>query len=426
MTSLTSAPTSYDLQVDLDFLLRHTQHMINHDAGLTDESPLIAGTSYVFPPIPGSGYSFALPDLVLDKNVTWRLIECNVTNGAGTSSFAADLPRAAHEADTILAFGSLRDDEVILRAMSPDTRSTTEIKLRSVLLAAQLRGLTGGEVQVLSSSESIAPGPAVVTGSIPDLLRYIQRDADGLTFRGRRVRCVLNPNLITAIALRERCDLKQLLLDLPEGILAEGTLMATLGLDKVLQQDLVPAPLIRPVRSFRTDGFDETVNAALNVAKDDGGAVIKPLNASGGVSVLFVNADDTTETLMAAMHPAAEAMEAKYGKNYLANSPWTVSTFVESLPARSPSATLHRWDARFQVEITPYWVRVTPLSARLCPEPIGKRLTEASAKCNQTGRSTHKSIALDPSQLIEATGMAPDAFEEAARGLYQYFTALFT
>jgi hypothetical protein len=268
---------------------------MTQDVGLTDESTLFAAPGFTFPPIPGSGYSFALPDLCLDSNGVWRLIECNVTNGAGTSCYAADLPRAAHEADTVLAAGPLHDDDVILRAMSPDTRSSTEIKMRSVLLAAQLTRLTGHIVRVKSNTEGLEPGPTVVTGSIPELLSDLTLDADVLVFKNRSVRAVFNPNLITAVALRDGLDLKALLQSMPERLLGEGRLMATLGLDKVLQQELVPMPLMRPVRSFVTVGAGETAQAAARLAKSEGGAVIKPLNASGGVSVLFVNPEDTEE-----------------------------------------------------------------------------------------------------------------------------------
>lgn len=418
--------TTMTEQLDLELVLRYAQRLLTRDGNLTDESTLIAGPSVLFPAIANAGYSLALPDMCLDKNNVWRLIECNVTNGAGTSSFSADLPRASHEAATVVASGPLRTGQLVLRAMSPDTRSSLEIKMRSVLLAAELSRRTGRKVQVLSSTEDVGDEPAVVTGTIPDLVRDLHTTQDGtLLYKGNVVRCIFNPNLVTALALRTGTDLKSLLAALPPGVLAEGLPMAMLGLDKVLQQELIPAPLIRPVRSSVQEGLENTASMALRIAAREGGAVIKPLNASGGVSVKFVNPDDTLEDVLALLESASSSMATKYGDNWIANSPWTVSSFVESMPARSPRGTMHRWDTRFQVEITPEWVRITPLSARLCPEPVGDRLTEANAKCNQTGRSSFESVALSPAELINATGMPAEAFERAAAGLYAYFTALF-
>lgn len=400
--------------------LRDLQGLLADRHGLTDDGSDMAGPTAVLPAA-GSGYSYALLDLLLDGIGRIRLIEANVSNAAGTSSHGADLPRVRHEAETLLARrGGLARDAVLLRPFSPDTRSTPEIQQRAVLLASEMRARTGQEVRVISAARPLPGGPVVVCDDIPTLARDMTVSGDGtVLFRGRTVVFTNNPNVFLQYARQSGRDVEELMSGLDPLVLHEGSLMARIGLSKTWQQELAAGTSLTPVGWEQAQGLADAVDRAIAMAGRHGAAIVKPEGASGGVGVYPVLAGASRAAVTADLEEAASKLQAKYGPGWERTCPFVVYEFVESAPIALADGD-RRWDMRFEVAAFPDRVEVTPLSARLCPEPIGSTLTRGNSVCNQTGRTRNDDLVQTPLQVMAALGLPRQRLTDMASAAHQW------
>ncbi len=239
-----------------------------------------------------------------------------------------------------------------------------------------------------------------------------------MTYMGRRVVLLCNSNLLGQLARRDQRDLGELVRSIEPGLTHEGAWLTEFGFDKCRQQDLCAGTTIVPATYRRTSGIDETIAAALAIAQTHGGAFIKPNAASGGALALPVDPGDTAEDIAREMAPELELMARKYGPGWEATCPLATYEFVHSLPAMI-GADGRRWDLRWAVHARPDEVHITPLMARLCPEPIVETISTANARCNITGRDPASVPVLSPSELMTAVGFGPDDLATCAQGLYQ-------
>lgn len=404
-------------------MLRRVQSMQAELSGLTDDAGLDAAAPFWFGGL--SRPVIALPDVTVDTTRRLRVIELNVGNGAGTCSDAADLPRVAHETATILAAGMPEPDAVFLRAWAPNTRSTPEIQARSALLAAFLSHNLGCAVGMVGTGRTALPaGRVVVCGSVPELADGLECGAGGFTYLGRPVRFIGNPNLLVEFARRTGQPLAAVLA-IADDVLPEGADLALLGTDKVRQQWIAGrCDGFTPIASRRvTDTDAEAIaDAALHMADTYGAVMVRPDSASGGAGVFPVQAGADRDDVVATVRGAQRDMAAKYGPGYERTCPWAVYEFVDALPAQTPDGP-RRWDLRLLVLATPEATRITPLSARLCPDVISGKLDRESTVVNQTGRAKGAALGITPGELCRLTGLDEGVLHAAACAAYEYLTA---
>lgn len=399
--------------------LRHIQAVIAQRYGLKDYGTTASGPTFKFA---GLGFhAFALPDTTLDREGRPRQIELNVGNAAGGTAHGADLYRVRHEAATLLArHADLAPGDVVIRAYSQDTKVQPEILLRAALLAHELEMVSGLPVATAQAEGFLSPeAVTVVHGAIPDLAPDTVVGENGtMTYDGYRVVLLCNPNLLGQVARRDHRDLEELVRAIEPGLTHEGTWLTLLGFDKTGQQDVYEGTSIVPIAYTRALGVVETIEAALAMATEYGGAFIKPNAASGGALAVPVDPHDTADDIAAAMVPELELMASKYGPGWEATCPLAVYEFVHSQPAVLNGGG-RRWDLRWAVHARPDEVHITPLLARLCPEPITETISIANARCNITGRDPGSVPVLSPAELTEAVGFDPDQLAVCAEGLYE-------
>jgi hypothetical protein len=400
-------------------LLRHVQAVIAQRFDLKDYGTTIGGPTYKFA---GLGFhAFALPDTTLNREEVWQQIELNVGNAAGGTAHGADLYRVRHECATLLArHPDLMRGDVIIRAYSPDTKVQPEILLRAALLAHEIEMLSGLPSTTAPAREQVAPDAVtVVHGAIPDLAPETFVNSDGsMTYRGHRVVLLCNPNLLGQVARREQRDLEELVRTIEPGLTHEGSWLTLLGFDKTAQQDIYEGTSIVPVAYTRTFGIDETIAAAITMANKYDGAFIKPNAASGGALAVPVDPDDTADDIAEAMAPELELMRRKYGPGWENTCPLAVYEFIHSRPAVVNGAG-RRWDFRWAVHARPDEIHITPLLARVCPEPIATSISKANAVCNITGRDPGSVPVLSPVELAAAAGIEANQLAKCAEGLYE-------
>lgn len=367
-------------------------------------------------------YTFCLPDVLIDRAGRVRFTEVNTSNAAITFPHLADGPRVAHMCDTL--FGRRRptgDGAVVLVPRSPDTTLGPEIKLRAIHMAAHLED-AGVEAHVRDASDDHLPGSGltVVSGTIPQIVPLLAREGPTLRFRGREVSFFNNQNLIAALARHEGSDLSLLLAELDPDVIHEGTSMAVIGLDKGIQQRLAQGTGIEPVASRQGAGAAETVEIALEMAQEFGGSVVKPDAASGGTAVIMVDPLHRRDEVEAMVQGAAGTLAAKYGEGWERTCTMRVYEFVDAVPARRRDGAAFRWDLRVEVLARPDTTTITPIIARTCPEPIGRRISAASAMTNLTGRARGANERLSPAELLRRTGVDPSVFDELADGVRRW------
>lgn len=404
----------------LDAVLRCVQGAWAETLGLTDDGSIVAGPCFRFPGLPT--WTMCLPDLILDHSGAWRATEVNVSNAAGTSSHLADLCRVHHEIGTLFARGTaLPDGSALLRPYSPDTRSTPEILVRAGVVGGLLRATTGRATSMATAkSRTLAEdGLVVVVDDIPSLAHQLRLEGSALFYRDRPVVFLNNPNLLVELARRTHTPVATILEGLNSDVLHEGKTMAALGLDKVRQQELCAGTLLVPVAAQRCDKMEEVVDVALAMADTYGGSVIKPDAASGGTGVVPVDPDASRDEVEQELLVATKKLAAKYGTNWSETCRLAVYEFVHAQPAESADGP-RRWDLRLEVLVSPLETVVTPLSARLCPSPIGKRICRADSVGNQTDRSKGEAEAISPLDLCKRVGVPASALEQAASAAYDW------
>jgi hypothetical protein len=185
----------------------------------------------------------------------------------------------------------------------------------------------------------------------------------------------------------------------------EGGEIALLGLDKIAQQSIAAkTSSITPVFSQMMLGtVDDMIDLALNVARQFNGAIVKPMAASGGTAVIPIDPSMTVDELRIEMEAAATKLESKYGPGWQETCPMGVFEFIHAMPAVTEEGG-HRWDLRLQVAASPERTLITPLSARLCPEPVGDVLNRDNSVNNLTGRSTSTANRLATADLLAMLG----------------------
>jgi hypothetical protein len=405
----------------LELALRSIQSLWAQERGLTDYSRITSPLTFEFPGV-APVWSIFLPDLLLDAQGRWRATEINVSNAAGTSSHRADLPRVEHEIGTLLAREiELVNGSVVLRPCSPDTNAKAEIYPRAALFSSVLQATIGRPVTLMPVREPKLPseGLAVVAGGIPALSDALVLDGESLLYRGRRVVFMNNANLLAELSRRSGIQLADLLLRLDSRALHEGTSVAAIGFDKVRQQELCVGTKLSPVAAIRPDRRSALVACARELAAAYGGAVIKPDAASGGTSVLMVDPADTSRDVETLLEAGMEKMRRKYGEGWESTCALAAYEFVDPVPACTPRGPT-RWDLRFEVLVEPTRVRITPLSARLCPEPVGRRLSASSAIANRTGRVRGEGSLVSALDLCELLGLDETILAEAAAAIYSW------
>jgi hypothetical protein len=404
-------------------VLRNIQGAFAEQYLLTDDGSLVAGPTYVLPGL--EAYGLLLPDLILGA-LGWAPTEVNVSNGAGTSAHHADLPRVAHELDTIEGRGlPLGRGTVVLRPFSPDTRSTPEITIRSALLAAGIEERFGIPARTITA-EAMPPVDAagVVTDSIPAIARQLEfLPGTGLFFRGARVAFLNNPNLLSEFARVTGTPLAAVLDQLGDDVIHEGVHLAGIGFDKVLQQRLADGTGLQSLACRVLGEGEDVAVAAVEMARRHGAAVLKPSGTSGGIAVIPVTADTSVDDLRIAVTEAERALARKYGENWDATFCWGIYEFIDALPARGRGGASYRWDLRFEVLIRPESTCITPLSARLAPSPISDKIDRANAVVNQTDRAKGAGEAINPVELCRRLGLHPSILEDAARSIWNWAEA---
>jgi hypothetical protein len=407
-------------------LATHVQRLYADSYALTDETGFVAGPEFTFPALPVT--TFALPDITLDSAGHIRMIEMNGSNGAGTSTHLADFPRARHEVDTITSRGiDLAGDVVLLRPFSPDTRSTPEIRVRAAVLAAVLEDHIGQVVRVAAASNAMLPaGPVIICDAIPAIVDHLKLADGHLWFRNRQVAFLNNVNVVVELARRTDHTVSDILGCLNPEPVHEGTAVAKLSLDKVLQQELIPeASGLRPIDGVMVEGgLEDVIRLARRMAHRYTGAIIKPMAASGGTGVIPVDPTSTHDQIAADLAQAHAKLTAKYGSNYAATCPWAVFEFVDIEPAHHLGKA-YRWDMRFEVLAGPDTTIITPLSARLAPQPISGRLDRSTAVVNQTSREKRPGESVSPGDLCLMLNHCPDVLlARMAKSIHQYLSVV--
>lgn len=382
------------------------QSMLAGMGDLTDETGMDVKTTFTFPGV--NKHTFLMLDLVLDRSSRIRCVECNTSNAAGSSVANRDIWRVEHELAVIRARSiDVTGDVVMLTPESPDTRSTPEIRTRAILRALMVGAQSGTTVSVAHAGrEMLRPGPTAVWGPIPEMADQLTLDASGLRFRGRQVAFLNNPNLLVHLARRLQMPVEMLIEQVagnsvqPDPI-HEGRAIALLGLDKIAQQNVASkTSSITPVFSQLLLGsLDDMIDLAIDVARRFNGAIVKPMAASGGTGVIPIDPSMTVDELRSEMEAAAMKLESKYGSGWQNTCPMGVFEFIHSMPAFTAKGG-HRWDLRLQVAASPERTLITPLSARLCPEPMGDVLNRDNSVNNLTGRSTNTANRLATEDLL--------------------------
>ena len=237
--------------------------------------------------------------------------------------------------------------------------------MRAVHTAVALEEATGIATRVIDAGESLPEhGIVVVAGTIPEIVGGLVRDGSTLRWGGRDVAFLNNQNLLAALARREGTDLTEAAAGLEPDLIHGGTTLAIVAMDKTLQQRLAAGTGMTPVVSQRTDGLEETVRIAYEMAQGFGGSVAKPDAASGGTSVVMVDHKHTRDQIAAMLRAGAEKMQAKYGDGWERTCPMGVYEFVDAQPAIRADGAPFRWDMRFEVRGDDEQVEVTPIIAR--------------------------------------------------------------
>jgi hypothetical protein len=391
---------------------------------LTDETKIEATLSFEFPGLPR--HAFLLADVVLDVDGQVRLVEANGSNAAGGSVYARDLPRVDHEVATMRARDiTMLPDAVLITPESPDSRSLPEIRVRAALRATRVAEEYGVPVTVARAGQTLPSGVVALWGPIPEIADRLGLDAAGLTYDGRPVVFVNNVNVLVELARRLDRTIEDVLAATTSGgrpdPVHDGADMALLSLDKIRQQQMLDGVEgARPVAvGTLSRDLDDVVASALETAATFGGSIIKPMAASGGTGVIPVDPTTTAAEVRAALDEAAAKLQAKYGDGWQNTCPFSVFEFIDIQPADTGRGH-HRWDLRLQVLATPDRTIVTPLSARLCPEPIGPVINRATGVNNMTGRSTAEVNRVDVDTLVELVGVGHEALEHFATTVFEF------
>lgn len=399
-------------------LLRHLQAVWAAYLDQTDFATRRAGMTFNFP---GTGiYTFMLADTTYVNDDHWVIIEINGPNAAGTSTHSADLPRVRLEVDTLLGrYGAPQPGAVVLRCYSPDTSLKPEILTRVGIFADELERKAGRPVQTLAAHGSPNQrAVSVVHGDIPELAEKLVLENGTLLWKNAPVTMVFNSNVLSQVARLTDRVLDDILDELDPGVTQEGTIVTRVVFNKTAQQDLFVGTEIVPLAYRRAATIAEAAREAVDMAAMYGGAVIKPNATSGGSLVQVVDGSHTVERVLADIAPEIEYMGAKYGPGWERTCPVNVFQFAHGRPAMIHGRG-HRWDLRWAVNARPDCTRITPLLARLCPEPIGIEITRGSAVCNLTRRDFGAVNILEPAQLLDVTGLKESQLKLAAEGLFQ-------
>ncbi len=422
----TNPTTSNDVRFSAYEVATAFQSMLAGMGDLTDETGMTVNRTFTFPGV--TKHAYLMLDLVLDRAGRIRCVECNTSNAAGSSVANRDIWRVEHELDVMLARSiDVTGDVVMLTPESPDTRSTPEIRTRAMLRALMVGARSGTPVSVAHAGcEALRPGPAAVWGTIPEMADHLTLDASGLRFRGRQVVFLNNPNLLVQLARRLQMPVETLIAQVAgDGIqpdpIHEGGQIALLGLDKIAQQNIAAKTnSITPVFSQMLLGtVDDMIDLALDVARRFNGAILKPMAASGGTGVIPVDRCMTVNELRIEMEAAARKLESKYGRGWQETCPMGVFEFIHAMPAVTEKGG-HRWDLRLQVAASPERTQITPLSARLCPEPMGDVLNRDNSVNNLTGRSTSTANRLATEDLLAMLGADDQLLDRFATAAFEY------
>jgi hypothetical protein len=407
------------------------QILLASTGDLTDETRLSADAHFTFPGVAEPTY--LLLDLTVDYDDNIRLVEANTSNAGGSSVAGRDLMRVGHEVGVMDSRGVvLTDDTIVLTPLSPDSRSSPEIMTRAAVRASLMTSHFGMPVRLTSVDRADLPtGVTAVYGGIPTMADDLSLDASGLRYRGRPVAFLNNPNVLVELARRMSVSAEHLIASLashpaqPDPI-HEGAKVALLGLDKLAQQEVVAraGSMRRVFAEPASLGAAHLADAAIAIARRYNGAIIKPMAASGGTGVIPVDPLVRAEDLIAEIEFAQDKLKAKYGAGWRSTCPMAVFEFIDIRPALTPTGP-RRWDLRVQVLATPEETVITPLSARLCPSPIGPVLDRASTVNNLTGRTTREANRLAVADLLDLTGFGSQVLDRFAGAAFD-FTRLVT
>lgn len=422
----TDQKTSGDVTLSAYDVATGIQSMLAGMGDLTDETGMDVNTTFTFPGV--NKHTFLMLDLVLDRASVIRCVECNTSNAAGSSVANRDIWRVEHELAVMRARSiAVTGDVVMLTPESPDTRSTPEIRTRALLRALMVGAQSGARVSVAhAGQETLRRGPTAVWGPIPEMADQLALDETGLRFRGRPVAFLNNPNLLVHLARRLQMPVEKLIEQVANNSVRpdpihEGGDIALLGLDKIAQQDVAAkTSSIAPVFSQLLRGsINDMIDLAIAVAKRFNGAIVKPMAASGGTGVIPVDPSITFDHLRSEMESAAMKLESKYGPGWQNTCPMGVFEFIHSMPAITAKGG-HRWDLRLQVAASPERTLITPLSARLCPEPMGDVLNRDNSVNNLTGRSTSTANRLATENLLRMLGADDQLLVRFATAAFEY------
>lgn len=405
------------MSTDIQQALRFVQAAHAAALDLTDNAAIQGGPAFAFraPEVPV--HTILMPDLMLSRDGRLCVIEVNVANAAGSSAHAADLPRAQHAVDTLLErFRSLKAGDVVLIVHSTDTKATPEIRTRSGLIAAEIEQRTDLPCEVQRGDGHVRDDAVnVVVGPIPGIAEHVEHDGDQLTYARRRVVHVGNPNLLPELVRR---GIVRSAADLDLNVFHEGPL-SVLGHDKCIQQDLCIGTGFTPLRYEVAPTMDAAASVIAKFCATLGGAVFKPMGTSGGTAVRCFDSKVTLDEIRWALDAASAELATKYGHGWESTClPGQVFEFCDAMPADTAWGPA-RWDLRMMALVRPDRITVCPLSARVCPAPIGPRITQDNAVVNITSRRTDGRRILTPTELCERVGTGPDLLEHMATAVDQ-------
>lgn len=404
-----STQDSLDL---LGELSRRAQTSLAQMLDMTDNGAVNAGVPHRFPGVPL--HTIVLPDVILDRDGFWRVVEFNASNAAGFSAFDGDMARTEHMIKTIVGRGlDLQPGMVILCPRSPDTRATPEIKTRADLLAVRVKDRLGLDVHAIEAASGALRADAVnvVSGTAPELAGRLSLASGVLRFDTAVVGFLQNSNVLIALSRNIGVPVEDLMAALAADVVHEGREMGVLSFDKHRQQALCAGTDVKPIVWTKPGNLDELLARVLEFVERFGACCVKPNGTSGGTGVMMFDRTSSARGIRDALGLAAARLAEKYGAAWATTCPLIVYEFVEAMPAAG-----YRWDMRTGVLATPESTLVVPLLSRFCAEGINAtgRITVANAVTNLTPGLHGKGEIVGVDELAHRLRLDVDTFTTGA------------
>ncbi len=354
------------------------------------------------PDSPG-GWGYWLLDVTITEDGSIALIEANGSNGALNSLVNGGIGRVNHIVDKIKSRRSIGlEGTVAVLPHGQRFHHIPEFMTRALQLVAALR-------EKVVDTELLELGEApkshclnVAIGDLPTVARnlYCHRQ---LTYHNAPVCFIQNGNILPELMrqgrLRNLGDL-----DLTSFHETQGVLHAN---DKGRQQELCHGTGFMSLDWTEADEFDDFITRVERMLDTRKLVVIKPSVGSQGIGVDFVGQGDS---VVAKVGAQINALLESYGNNAeLTAFPLRAFEWVKAKPishSSSISGSVHLWDLRVEVLVSPREISAVPVIARICPASYSDAhpYNPDALKSNLSGRAPTTDYLLPPTELWNRLG----------------------